>query len=812
MTNRIFAILLFVLFPLKALAGLGDGMRFMSYEVPAEQRTSLVLPAGNHEWITFSDSLTVSFSLKIERDMGSFGYICRVALDDLLPIDLVMSPEDDNPSISATADHHNIVPIYDEGEDIHEWKDLYLRFYEDGGQLSIVANSREVFRTAYKAKRHRVRFFFGKVDAAGYATSDVAPMVLADLQVRADSRRSIAWMLNDSSDLTTRHGLSIRAVNPVFMRERNKHWVKIATVEQPSNAYACFSERCDKVWFVSEGQVATVDVPSAKTTVRKFGAKMKIPLSCSQFVVLPSGELALADSERGQMVRYDAASGEWEEDNGRTRTFTYLHGNTLYLKDSGKFIEIFGYGQHRYSNAVRVWSPEDIGAVCTSTLEGVEPRYLAGAGISDGKIYVLGGKGNESGRQELGVRLFDSLVETDPVTLSSRTLWENEILGEKVPAKDLVFTEEGIYTLLYNPEIHDSSLQLWRFNPEDGSAEPLADAIPYPFNDVSSEARLGFDRERETLVATVSFAGDDGVSRAEVWTVAFPVLAAPETSDASVRGPFIWALVAGMIAAAILLALAFLRLRRAASRPDETDFQPRQEVPKKPGVYLIGGFHVIDRDSNDIASQFSPILVQLLSILVIYTVHKGGVSNAKLKSLLWDDKSDSSFNNNKGVNISRLRVLLSQVGEITIAQDGGLWRIEDGAGLCDYIVAIHRIEGEDASLALRTASWGPLLPEYHYEWLDSAKARYTDLVLSRLDSMADDAAANPELAVRVADCRLLFDTLDEDAVRSKCQALVTLGRVGTAKAVFERFTSEYKNIMGEEFSKDFTSFLKNSEH
>ena len=108
MTNRIFAILLFVLFPLKALAGLGDGMRFMSYEVPAEQRTSLVLPAGNHEWITFSDSLTVSFSLKIERDMGSFGYICRVALDDLLPIDLIMSPEDDNPSISATADHHNI--------------------------------------------------------------------------------------------------------------------------------------------------------------------------------------------------------------------------------------------------------------------------------------------------------------------------------------------------------------------------------------------------------------------------------------------------------------------------------------------------------------------------------------------------------------------------------------------------------------------------------------------------------------------------------------------------------------------------------
>ena len=71
----------------------------------------------------------------------------------------------------------------------------------------------------------------------------------------------------------------------------------------------------------------------------------------------------------------------------------------------------------------------------------------------------------------------------------------------------------------------------------------------------------------------------------------------------------------------------------------------------------------------------------------------------------------------------------------------------------------------------------------------------------------------PDEVIKAAKGQLVvFDTLDEDAVRSKCQALVTLGRVGTAKAVFERFTSEYKNIMGEEFSKDFTSFLKNSEH
>ena len=810
MLKRCISVFLFLtLCALRVSAGLADGMRFQSYEVPAEQRTSLVLPGGAHEWLTFSDSLTVSFSLKIERGKGSFGYICRMAADDLLPIDILLSPKADTPVISATADHHNMIALCTEGEDVGQWKDLYLRFCESGECLSLTANGQEVVRPADKAKRHRVTLYFGKVDAPGYATSDVAPMILADLQVRIDARKPIGWMLQDENDLSPKHSVSIRACHPVFMRDFNKRWTRILALDQPSVSYACFSRGCEEVFFVSDKQVTRVDVPSASATVRPFSREMKIPLVRDQFETLPDGTLVYMDAERGQMIRYDDASGEWDADNGRARTFTRLHNNVLYLAESDTFLEMFGYGQHRYSNTAWKWKPD---GTCSQpvVLEGVAPRYLAGAGEHDGKVYVLGGKGNESGQQELGVRFYDMLTVFDPDSLAARVRWTHPALRENVAAKDLVFVEDGLYALLFNPEIHDSSLRLWAFDPISGEAGQLADGIPFPFSDVNASARLGFDRERESFVATVCYVDEGGNAHSEVWTLGYPALPAPAAAVETSFPDWLWIAVVLALILFVLLTGWLIRRKKPADTPDPLDIPPHQSIPQKPGVYLLGGFHVLDKEGNDIASSFSPILIQLLSILALYTAEKGGVSNAKLKSLLWADKSDDSFNNNKGVNLRRLRDLLSQVGDITIVQEGGVWLIEEGTGLCDVIVAKRRLEGHDVSQILGTASWGALLPEYQFEWLDPFKARYTDLVLSRLTALTE-AGVSPELAVRIADCRLLFDGLDEEAVLQKCQALVSLGRVGTSKRVFERFTDEYQRIMGEEFGGDFTTFIKKNQ-
>ena len=124
------------------------------------------------------------------------------------------------------------------------------------------------------------------------------------------------------------------------------------------------------------------------------------------------------------------------------------------------------------------------------------------------------------------------------------------------------------------------------------------------------------------------------------------------------------------------------------------------------------------------------------------------------------------------------------------------------------MVARQKLRSSKRDDIIDVAMRGQLLPEYHFDWMDSFKAGYTDLVISSLSDNFSPESSSPELILRVADARLKFDSLDEDAVLMKCRACISMGKAGTAKAVFEHFIDEYKTVMGEQFGTGFSEFLK----
>jgi hypothetical protein len=76
--------------------------------------------------------------------------------------------------------------------------------------------------------------YFGKADTMGFATTDVAPMILADLKLKVDGKRSVSWALSDKADLVSHRGISIKAVNTLFMKDFNRQWTNVFTIEVPS--------------------------------------------------------------------------------------------------------------------------------------------------------------------------------------------------------------------------------------------------------------------------------------------------------------------------------------------------------------------------------------------------------------------------------------------------------------------------------------------------------------------------------------------------------------------------------------------------
>ena len=107
--------------------------------------------------------------------------------------------------------------------------------------------------------------------------------------------------------------------------------------------------------------------------------------------------------------------------------------------------------------------------------------------------------------------------------------------------------------------------------------------------------------------------------------------------------------------------------------------------------------------------------------------------------MLWYDKSEESFSNNRSVNIRKIRLLLEEVGDTEISSANGYWYfLNKGHVYNDYTIAnqlmqkmapLDVVHKEDLEKLLSLASFGQLLPNMQFDWVDSFKADYSDSMI-----------------------------------------------------------------------------------
>lgn len=801
--------LLLLCFSFSLGAKVEKGLMFRSYEVVPELRTSLAI-SGSGETFSFRDSLVISFQLRLELDRGRFGYVCRLFLEEGEPLDVLLStPPGGRTVLGATGDHRRMFTIGEADAMQEDWQMVRIVISRSREGLKATVNGSEVYSVQSPLQpRSNASICFGKVDGEHFSTTDVAPMVLRDLLIKTDSRTPFQWPLSSAAEFRDAGGISARLDNPVWLEDYNRRWRRVWAAEMPTVTFICPDTLRSRVWLVSGGQVASYSLEKGEEVENESLRKIKAGLATNDFVTLPDGTLAYADVDAvPELVRYNVQEGDWEKDSPRVRMSLYRHHNTEFYPQDSSYIYLFGYGQHRYHKTMKVWNPFR-GETRVLDLPGVFPRYLASTGLRGHLLYVMGGKGNEVGIQELGIRLYDDFFSVDLRDGTVSKLWKSPLLQGEVAAGNLLFEPggESFLALTYNPDVFESALQLRRFSLADGSQEPIGNPIPYSFLDVSSEACLFYDSRTENYVTVTSSRDADGIYRVVVYLLGNPILPpVPLGEKESASFPWGWLVAFCLLSGGAAAAVVFFRRRK----PKATSPVYVKADATKPGVRLLGGFRVLSASGEDISGSFSPQTERFFAILILYTAEYGGISNAKLKSLLWSDKSDESYNNNRGVTMKKVRTVLEQVGPIDFVSDGGQWKVVDTQGLCDYLIASQVLQsGPELETLLDIAGQGPLLPEVQQDYLDAFKSLHANRVLELLESFRLNPGVSPELTIRITDAQLQFDNLDEEVVRAKCQALISQKKVGAAQAVFSRFTEEYQRVMGESYAEDFKDFVK----
>ncbi len=240
-------------------------------------------------------------------------------------------------------------------------------------------------------------------------------------------------------------------------------------------------------------------------------------------------------------------------------------------------------------------------------------------------------------------------------------------------------------------------------------------------------------------------------------------------------------------------------------------------------IEIFGNFNVVLESQENISNQFSPLLKQLLSFLVIKTHFNEtvGVSTKEMNDTFWPGFTKEQAKDNRGTNIKKLRKLLDQLPDSQIVFHDKKWFLQTdkktSVDLDEYkqlkTQLAHNLKNgapdkNGITRFLQILSRGNILQEMDYEWLDTYKGKITEDVSELLIKLCRLLPDSDALKTEMAKTILLFDDLNEDALIILVQNLSGSGNHGLAKQVFEEFSKRYASLYSEPFTTDFYTLIK----
>ena len=826
---RLFLWLSLFLFPGALLA---QGLRLRGLESTIGERSSLSL--FPHQKPLFRDSLALRFEARLESDRFGLGYLCRVELDPgsgAPVINLLVERVSDTWVIRVIWEGQRFLaslPVPSSDLTTGRWFSMSLLFDLERDSVTLsVADRWSVSGQLDLPPRIRPDIVFGR---SGDLT-DVLPLSLRNISV-AGSRRPCFFPL-DEAEGRFAHCVNrlfpAEVTNPYWLRADASRWKPFFTRFSPIYQCVGYDPVRHRLWSFSRDSLSWVSLSGQGRTDDRFASPCPVPISLGTSFMDPrSGCLYVYDMfQSGEQIarqtpslaRLSPGSLSWEPVSTDAFTVQFHHHNEFVDPDSSRLVVFGGYGFRKYNGDFYSlpFVPRGEEPIRWEKLPAVNgdplwPRFLGSMGYNpaDGKLYVFGGKGNESGEQIVGAQYLYSLHSIDLKTMECRKLWQIPWSGDNiVTGREMVIDDTGhFYVLGYSEAYTQTHLLLYRFSLLDGSFEVLADPIPFYSDRISCLANLHFDPVLSKLVAVVEESKDDVRSRVSAYVLDYPPqpsLSIPGYAEWLRRFPLLAWLSLFLFLACVFLGVRYLRIRRR--RIDLPLLTPERET-RPDSILLFGGITMRDREGKDITSQFTGKIRQMFCILL----RRGsqGMSSKHMSSVLWPDRAESETKNVRGVTVNKLRKLLSKMDGIQLVSREKRFFLETEKPLfCDY-VRFNELLSErhpDMDQVIRILSRGPFLMEETDPVYDKMKETVEGQIDRVMSAELPRRYSLRQFSVCLICANILFDLdpLNEEALSYSIRSLLAMEKEEDAKALYTRFITRYKKDYGEEYAKSYES-------
>ena len=822
------------------------GLRFSSYDVPINERTTLFL--GEY---SYTDRLAVEFDMSFyDRDM--YGQICMIGLGNGSTVNLLSSAQGRKfyPTLVVNDSIHTIPADFN----LDRTQSYRMRLTLDKAKslIELSVDDTHYSFPAYLGKENTASVTFG---GEPQSYNSAPPVDVRDIRVYADGRNTAWWELREHegdsiSDKIS--GMRGTANNPTWLHDAHSRWTLLYSCTTSKTVQSAYNPATDDFYIVTPDTITIWNATTADTTAIAVGNDGRMMKLSNYLIYNPVDNTLLSyDLSDGATSSFDFSTRTWSY-GANDRNFSAAHGNHSVLINDNKAYVFGGYGFHSYHNDLFEidFTTDSIRSVNLNPAPA--PRTSASSGSAGGKLYIFGGIGNESGRQELPLETYYDLWEYNLDTFSGKRLWS----VDKPYKEDFICSSQMYYVERDSAFYFAATLTggtLIRMSPTtrkfERMSEPLCTNMHYRDcvfelyrSDTGGNFYLVIDKRYNNLshelaiycitYPFVPYAGSIGAVKPEK----------TENPQKHTLFPIIIGAIAVVIVAGGIIIVG-LKQRRCGIRPTVDNEEgsssskiPTCDLPESNGdqptttddtgksggqIRLLGNFLVIDANGNDITSQFTPRVRDLLAILILWSDKDSkGIPQQKLDEEIWRDKGEKSAKTNRNVYIHKLRTLLESVGNVQITYDKGYYRLIPGNVGVDYLTVSEAVMGAEKSNAettvaeraiVRKLGAGSLLSGCNSPWADPFKAEFSNraqtLLIRLLQQEQMKASPDEEYLYQIADTLSIHDPLSEEALAVKCRILYIRKKNSLSKTIYDAFSKEYLASFGTPYPHTFQQLI-----
>jgi DNA-binding SARP family transcriptional activator len=820
-----------------AASNLNYGLYFKSYADLGKDRTSLVL--NNGDALKMKDETTLSFDMYIRKEL-EFGCIIHIINDSGDKIAMNFSADNKNNRYPSLIINERFYPITNKIA-FEQWIPVSLKFSSSKDSLHLSYGDIRKSYPLHLKNLDNIKVAFGACRYPGFETFEVPAINIKDIKIHNKEKLVRHWALKEHSDslcydLINR--VPAKALNPVWLIDSHSNWKKVYSKEFKNNNNPQYAfDVLKNIFYIvpDEKTILTYNPLTDKENV--IHVKSGYPASFSTNGLIYdrlNEELLSYNLDEKTISRFSFQNNEWSKTTPCEQETRFWHHTASINTADSTLVAFGGYGFYRYKNDLFIVKPND-GIWERNQLLTITPRYSPASVVVDNRLYIFGGRGSETGKQEVNPQFKYDLYSVDLNNGETKLLWETQEDSSFLPCGNMIYNAaDSCFYVLTNIE----NGTLIRITTRNSRIEKVSNGIKQPLTADFLFYNLYLSENQQKLYALFCLNWKQGMSFISLYEINFPPLSQSETlqnQNAQNENNCLLIVIGILSAALLVMVFMFITVRKkkknetgknriAAKEEQKMPVGKIKEMPVEPEkmsepvkiydrtrqcISLLGGFNVMNKDGNNITSNFTPILKNLLLLILLYSqTNEKGVKDNKIDNLLWGDKDSKAARNNRNVSLTRLKLLLENIGSISLFNNNGFWRINFGKDVfCDYNAAFQYIkhyktgdiDKNELDKLLELLMFGQLLPYTQSDWVDKFKSDYSndaiDILYNLLQSV--DRTNDERLALQIADTIFLFDSLNEEALGIKCSILYNSGKKGLAKNAYDIFVKEYKSLLGE---------------